>query len=82
MSVKIIGVNSIAPELRKTMADLGDRAIFLLANKVTVEAKKNVPILSSYGRENRNAFLYEYKASAGTIRCSIKTVKCIKMRYS
>lgn len=82
MPVKIIGVNSIAPELRKTMANLGDRAIFLLANKVTIEAKKNVPILSSYGRENRNTFPHENKASAGTIKRSIKTVPSIKMRYS
>lgn len=82
MAVKIIGVNTIAPELRKTMADLGDRAIFLLANKVTVEAKKNAPVLSSYGRENRNAFPHKYKAAAGAIKRSIRTVPSIKMRYS
>ena len=73
MSVKVIGVNTIAPELRKTMADLGDRAIFLLANKVTVEAKKNVPVLSSYGRENRNATGEELRHGAGIFREVINT---------
>ena len=82
MAVSIIGIDKIAPELRQTFADLGDRAIFLLAEKVKDEAKRNVPILSSYGIENRNMFPHKNKASAGAIKRSIKTVPSIKMKYS
>lgn len=82
MAVSIIGIDRIAPELRKTFANLGDRAIFLLAEKVTGEAKKTAPVLSSYGVSNRNALPHKNKAAPGTIRRMIKTVPSVKMKYS
>lgn len=82
MAVSIIGIDKIAPELRQTFADLGDRAIFLLAKKVTAEAKKNAPLLTSYGESNRNAFPHKYKAYRGAIKRSIRTVPSVKMKYS
>lgn len=82
MAVSIIGIDKIAPQLRKTVADLGDRAIFLLADKVKDEAKKNAPVLSSYGVENRSKFPHEHKAPSGAIKRSIRTVPSIKMKYS
>ena len=82
MAVSIIGIDKIAPELRQTFADLGDRAIFLLAEKVAEEARKKAPLLSISGQVNRKNVPHKYKAPFGAIKRSIRTVPSIKMKYS
>lgn len=82
MAINVIGIEQIAPELRDTFASLGDRAILLLAEKLTDEAKKNAPVLSPYGRVNRQRVPHTYKDVAGTLKKSIVTVPSIKMEHS
>lgn len=82
MAVKVFGTENIAPELRDTLASLGDRAILLLAEKLTEEAKKNAPMLSEYGGINRAKVPHKYKDAPGTLKKSIKTVPSIKKEHS
>lgn len=82
MIVNVVGVEEIAPDLRREFARLGDRAIFLLSKKLTEHAKTIAPILNDYGQMNRSAFPHEYKDPPGTLKKSIVTIPSIKKKYS
>lgn len=82
MAFSVIGVDKIAPELREAFASLGDRAVLLLTKKLTAEAKKNAPMLASYGQINRSKVPHKYKDEPGTLKNSIVTVRSIKKDYS
>ena len=82
MAVSVVGVDKIAPELRDTFLSLGDRAIFLLAEKLSEEAKKNAPRLNSYGQLNRSKVPHRHKQPAGTLQKSIIPTPTIKEKHS
>lgn len=82
-SVKVVGLEKLAPQLKDTLMSVGDRAVFLIAEKIAENAKKRAPLLSEYGVRNaRISKGARWVASRGNLRRSIGTMHSKKYPHS
>ena len=82
-SVKVVGLEKLAPQLKDTLMSIGDRAVFLIAEKIAESAKKRAPLLSNYGvRNSRVSKGARWVASRGNLRRSIGTMQSKKYPHS